>query len=239
MQKMGDIPLPGTPAEIQSDSGQLLISFPILKCIKYYNAASLALEKTLDLPEAVSSFVFWNGFLFYTEDDQFCRIFRLQLSTGETAYVGGKDGRTFHCPKILVNEKAHLLYVMESSLTSGSVVYYDLSSLVIKSESSGCANSTRIAYFDDNRLYVYNHSIDPLNAEKIYDVFDYGQRSEWNGMFCVSKNHIITNMAVYDRNTRQPIFLLGSEISRAIETPSGIMLFFDFLDTVLYVVPPC
>lgn len=90
--------LPSRPAEIQVDGNNLLISFPDIKCIKVYNKKTFTLINTISLPNIVSSFWMYGDIVYYSEDDQHCKVYCTNLITKETKIIRRSDNipQTFY-----------------------------------------------------------------------------------------------------------------------------------------------
>lgn len=233
MKTLTTISLPGTPAEIQLDNNQILISFPTLQSINYYDKTSFVETKSIHLPHIVSSFAFDNGFVYYTEDDQWCNIYRTNLSdTTKTDKIVGY----YYFPKILINKQDNLLYVIESSTTGSKVHYINLSDLTLQSETSGYGydNISRYAYFDGQYLYAMNFKIDKTNASHIVGEYVYKQ-DYWDGVTFVNNDFIITDNAIYSKDTLAPVLVFNSSFNKSLITSNNTLLLYNNQD--LYIIP--
>ena len=233
MQTAASVLLPGTPADIHMVNGQLLISFPILKCIKYYNASTCALEKNLDLPDSVSSFAVSGDNIYYSSADS--EVARLNVPTMTKTTVSG----IFYNPSVLVNEKDRLLYVLDCGTSGSKVHYYDLNTLALRSETSGIGfwNLYPYFYFDGEFLYVMNYRIDRLNANHILNEYVCSAVPGGNGLLFVNDQYVITMSAFFEKDTTQPLLTLKQAFQSALITKSNYLLLLNSRERLLYVIP--
>ena len=214
---VNEVQLPGIPAEIHIENNQILISFPNLKTIKYYNKDSFDYEKELKLPQIVSSFCFYNEYIFYSEDDQHCKVFRTNMNTGETKQV------MFSCyfPKLLVNTEDKLLYIGESHSTGSKLYYVDLESLTVKSsfalKNYGYCNCSRNICYDGEYVYFGRFRVDKLNANKVVGEYDDSYR---DGVGFVSGEFVTTRFGVYVKDTYEPILYFDNAEEHSLITSS-------------------
>lgn len=233
MKTITTIDLPGSPAEIQLDNDQILISYPTLQSIIYYNKSNFEETKSIDLPHVVSSFAIYNGYVYYSEDDQWCSIFRTNLSdTTQTATIG----TYYYFPKLLINKNDNLLYVIESGTTGSKVHYFNLSDLKLQSETSGYgySNITRYAYFDGQYLYAMNFKIDKTNADHIVGEYIYN-KDYWDGVTFANDKYIITENALYSKDTLEQLLVFKSSFKNSLITSNNTLLLYNNED--LYILP--
>ena len=237
LQTVADISLPDVPAKIHLENGQLLISFPNLKYIGYYNAATLALEKTLSLPNIVSSFEFYKGYLFYTEDYELCHVFRTELSTMKTVEFSGGTSGLFLSPELVINAKDDLVYIIDCYCGGGKAYLFDPVSMVQKTVTSGYgfSNYSRHAFFDGSYLYFSNFKCDRLNTDHI--LCEYDIRNSCPGILYVDNTYLITCSIIFDKHTSLPIYSFDEQMSNAVITKSGHVILSQFYIPFLYIIP--
>lgn len=189
--------LPARPAEIQIDGDNLLISFPDLRCINVYNKKTFSQIKSISLPNIVSSFCIDGNKIYYSEDDQHCKVFCTNLATNETTQVAGQ--RTFYYPKLLLNKEKGLLYIGESG-SSGSQLYYcNTSDLSIQSSFAknnyGLMNNERTMFFVNDNVFWGGFRFASGNATN-----PIGEYSG-NSFYHADKNFAITQKGIFETNT--------------------------------------
>lgn len=236
MNTIKRISLPAKPAEIQLEDNKILISFPTLNSIKYYDKNSCDLTSSIDLPNEVSSFVIYNGFIYYSEDDQWCKVFRTEISSKNTVEIP-LNYDNYYFPKLLINKQDNLLYIIESRSTGSTIFYINLSDLSINSISDNdFSNLSRIAYFDGKYLYAMIYKVDKQNANKIVGEFTAPEKYE-DGILFVSDDIVITTSGIFDKNTLQPYMFFNVVFTLGLITNSGNLLLFYANTNTMYVFP--
>lgn len=89
IENMTVFDLPGRPAELQIHGDRLMIAYPDLQCIRVYDRQSLSQVAEYRFSFEISSFCLDGDTVYATEDDQWCRVFKVSLTTGETEQIGG------------------------------------------------------------------------------------------------------------------------------------------------------
>lgn len=242
MTSVANIPLPDKPAEIQIEDNTIMISFPNLKSIKFYDKNSYDLISSIDLPNVVSSFVIYNGFVYYTEDDQICFIYRTQITTKETVNVPANNYATFYFPKLLLNKQDNLLYVIESGSDGCRVYYYNLSDLTLNSVTpgndfnNGYNNGSRNAFFDGEYLYAMSFKLDKKDANNVIGKF-VSTATYLDGVLAVNDKIIVTHGRIFDKITLQPIITFDRGFRLGLVTDTGSLLLFSNDKNTLYEIP--
>ncbi len=194
-------PLPGRPAEIQIDGGNLLISYPDLKCIRVYDKNNFSQINSISLPNVVSSFCIDGNVVYYAEDDQHCKVFCTNLQTNETTAIlnDGKFPKTFSEPKLLLNKKLGLLYIGESGSTGSALYYYNTADLsmhsVYKKDNYGLSNWHRTMYFVNDNVFWGGFRFGADSAENVI-----GEYSGYS-FYHADENFVVTPKGVFDTNT--------------------------------------
>lgn len=209
IENMTVFDLPGRPAELQIHGDRLMISYPDLQCIRVYDRRTLSQVEEYRLSFAVSSFCLDGDTVYATEYDQWCRAFKVSLTTGEAEQIGG----FFFQPAIRIDKARGRLYIGESDLSTARLFCYDLSDLTQYQtlEKDGCIPRTLFLVGG----YVY------WNTFKLLPGIS-GAAYQYDGaMLHVDEDFVITEQAIYDRITDQLIATLEDPISRVLITQSG------------------
>lgn len=250
MQTILDVQLPAIPAEINLVNDQILISFPLLKSIKYYSKSSKQFLKEMILPNIVSSFCIDNDFVYYSEDDQHCKVYRTQISTGNTVVINklNQSFSMFYFPKLLLNKADRILYIADSNTTGGKIYYFDMDTLIEKSCYQGnglygYSNITRFIAFDEDYVYFGKFKLDKLDATKIigeYTPVDYelgDVDGYWTGITFVNDNFVITTTGIYDKDSFEPILPFPQRFSYSLITSSENLLLYNSQIKTFYNFP--
>lgn len=193
--------LGGRPAEVQVDGNNLLISFPDLRCIKVYNKKTFEHIKSISLDNVVSSFCIDGDIIYYSEDNQHCKVFCTNLVTNETKVIIGNNNapKLFFYPKLLLNKEKGLLYVGESGSSGSDLYYYNTSDLsqhsIFSKDNYGLMNRKRTMFLVNGNVFWGGFRLDSENAKNI--VGEYGG----NNTYYADKNFVITGNGIYDTET--------------------------------------
>ncbi len=213
MAPVYNVPLAGEPAEMNIVGDKIYISLPDLCRIDIFSKSDCAKEASLYFDHEVSSFCFDGDYIYYSEHDQFCNVFKKNLSTNELIQVGGYE--SFYFPKLYLNEKDRILYIGESGCTGSAIYYYDADTLVLKSvfekNDYGIMNHTREIFHIGNEIFWGNYRLSDTNANELigrYGTADYGSVvfaseelvSTYEGLFLTDTYECIINY--YDANFR-------------------------------------
>lgn len=195
--------LPGRPGEIQVDGNNLLISFPDLKCIKIYNKKSFALVKSISLPQIVSSFCVDGDIIYYSEDNQHCKIFRTNLDTNETKNVVDDNNvpQFFYYPKLLLNKEKGLLYIGESGSSGSKLYYYNTSDFSLHSsfakDNYGIMNHQRTMFLVNANVFWGGFRFASDNAGNVIGEYT----GSYYGTYYADENYVATRNGIYNTET--------------------------------------
>lgn len=209
-------PLGGRPAEVQVDGNNLLISFPDLKCIKVYNKKTFSQIKTISLPNVVSSFCIDGDIVFYSEDDQHCKVYCTNLSTNVTETLARNDGvpNLFYFPKLLLNKEKGLLYIGESNSTGSTLYYYNAFDLTFHSmyrkNNYGLMNQRRTMFLVNDNVFWGGMRFGADNAENI--IGEYGGTST----YYADEDFVITATGIYETDSYQYVAKMDSAIHMSV-----------------------
>lgn len=210
------MPLPGRAAEIQVEGNNLLISYPELKCIKVYNKKTLTQIKSISLPNVVSSFCIDGNVIYYSEDDQHCKVFRTDLSTNETKTIVRSDNVPvlFYFPKLLLNKEKGLLYIGDSGTTGSTLYYYNTDDLslhsIFRKNNYGLTNQKRTMFFVNDNIFWGGFRFGADSAENI--IGEYGGSSTYHA----DENFVITAKGIYETDTYQYLGDIESSVHMAV-----------------------
>lgn len=210
------MPLPGRAAEIQVEGNNLLISYPELKCIKVYNKKTLTQIKSISLPNVVSSFCIDGNVIYYSEDDQHCKVFRTDLSTNETKTIVRSDNVPvlFYFPKLLLNKEKGLLYIGDSGTTGSTLYYYNTDDLslhsIFRKNNYGLTNQKRTMFFVNDNIFWGGFRFGADSAENI--IGEYGGSSTHHA----DENFVITAKGIYETDTYQYLGDIESSVHMAV-----------------------
>ena len=210
------MPLPGRPAEIQVDGNNLLISYPDLKCIRVYNKKTLTQSKSISLPNVVSSFCIDGDIIYYSEDDQHCKVYRTDLSTNETKTIVRPDNvpELFYFPKLLLNKEKGLLYIGDSGTTGSTLYYYNTADLSLHSmfrkNDYGLTNQKRTMFYVNDNIFWGGFRFGSDSAKNI--IGEYGGSST----HYADESFVITANGIYETDTYQYLGDTQSSIHMAV-----------------------
>lgn len=230
--------LPSRPAEIQVDGNNLLISFPDIKCIKVYNKKTFTLINTISLPNIVSSFCMDGDIVYYSEDDQHCKVYCTNLITKETKIIRRSDNipQTFYFPKLLLNKEKGLLYIGESGSTGSTLYYYNISDLSLHSmfrkNNYGLTNIKRTMFLVDNNVFWGGFRLSADNAENI--IGEYSGEST----YFADKNFVITRNGIFDTKTYEFITSIDNALYASVTANESLVTVFSHYPGDVVVVLP-
>ena len=177
MMPVSNIPLAGKPAEINLVGQEIYISLPDLCRIDIFSKSNNTKTSSLYFEHEVSSFCVDSNYIFYSEHDQHCDVYRKNLTTNELTKIGW----TFYQPKLYLNKQDNILYIGESDSTGSTLYYYDATTLQLKSlfrkNNYGIMNHTRDIFHVDDEIFWGNYRLSDVDANQIegrYGVVDYG-----------------------------------------------------------------
>ena len=181
MTPIYNVPLAGVPAEINFEGDKIYISLPDLCKIDVFSKSDCTKLSSLHFEHEVASFCFDGDYIFYSEMDQHCKVFRKNLSTGETKEVRTENRYSFIFPKIYLNKEDRTLYIGESGSTGSDLYYFDADTLALKSvfekNDYGIMNHTREIFHVGDEIFWGNYRLSDTNAKELigrYGTADYG-----------------------------------------------------------------
>lgn len=218
-----DVILESTAGEIAVIDGELWISFPYRKCIKIYDKETFSEKRTLQLNHAVDTFCVYQDYLFYSEGEQWCYIYRYNMATGEeiTTENGGYP-EYFYTPGILVNPQEGLVYVAEYG-SAGQLHSLDMETLqhveTFEHEDYAGWSDTKGVFLVDNSVYwcAFRLDADITRIEHQY--------STGGGLLFVNQDYVVSRDDIYDPATGECLYTLPYEAGVAVITASGNLVY--------------
>lgn len=181
MTAVSNIPLAGKPAEINLIGDKIYISLPDLCRIDIFSKSNLAADSSLYFEHEVSSFCIDGNYIYYSEHDQHCDVYRKNITTNELTKIVPDRGWSFYQPKLYLNKQDNILYIGESGMTGSTLYYYDATTLQLKSlfrkDDYGIMNHTRDIFHVGNEIFWGNYRLSDTKAKQIvgrYGVANYG-----------------------------------------------------------------
>lgn len=203
-----NVPLAGTPAEMSIVNDKICISLPDLCRIDVFSKADCAKESSLYFDHEVSSFCFYGNYIFYSEHDQHCKVFKKNLLTEELTVVKYNNQNTFYQPKLYLNTEDRILYIGETGSSGSGIYYYNADTLELKSmfkkNNYGIMNHTREIFHIGDEIFWGNYRLSDTNAKHLigrYGTADYGSTtfasnelvSTYEGLFLADTYECVIN----------------------------------------------
>lgn len=204
MTPLSNVPLAGKPAEINIVGDDIYISLPNLCRIDIFSKNDLQKKSSLYFDHEVSSFCLDGDYIYYTEHDQFCDVFKKNINTNEITPIGSN----FYYPKVYLNKEDKILYIGESGSSGSAIYYYDTDTLTQKSffkkNNYGITNHTREIFHIDDKIFWGNYCLSDTNAKELigmYGTASYGSVvfastelvSTYEGLFLTDTYECIIN----------------------------------------------
>jgi hypothetical protein len=181
MTAVSNVSLAGKPAEINLVGDKIYISLPDLCRIDIFSKSNLAADSSLYFEHEVSSFCIDGNYIYYSEHDQHCDVYRKNITTNELTKIVPDRGWSFYQPKLYLNKQDNILYIGESGMTGSTLYYYDATTLQLKSlfrkDDYGIMNHTRDIFHVGNEIFWGNYRLSDTKAKQIvgrYGVANYG-----------------------------------------------------------------
>jgi hypothetical protein len=208
MSPVYNTPLSGMPAEMNIIGDEIYISLPDLCRIDVFSKETHELLNSLYFDHEVSSFCLDGNTIYYTEHDQWCSVFKKDLSTGTETPIN--DGSLYYFPKIYLNTEDRILYIGESHSSGSAIFYYDADTLQLLSffrkNGYGIMNYTREIFHVGDEIFWGNYRLSDTNAAVQvgrYGVFDDGSVvfaseemvSTYEGLFLTDTYECVINYA--------------------------------------------
>ena len=200
-------PLPAVPAEMNILDDKIYISLPDLCRIDVFSKVNCQKESSLYFDHSVSSFCIDENYIYYSEHDQHCRVFKKNVVTNEVTMVQDHTSY-FYYPKLYLNKENKILYIGESSSSGSAIYYYDSDTLTLKSMfkkgNYGIMNHTREIFHIGNEIFWGNYRLSDTNAKELvgkYGTVDYGSVtfaseeiiSTYEGLFITDTYECVVN----------------------------------------------
>ena len=181
MEPLSNVPLSAMPAEMNIVGDKIYISLPDLCRIDIFSKADLEKEGSLYFDHEVSSFCLDGDYIYYSEHDQHCRVFKKSLTTNTLQMVKNGNNNYFYEPKIYINKEDGILYIGETGTTGSAIYYYDANTLIQKSvfrkDNYGIMNHTRDIFHVGEYIFWGNYCLSDKNAKELirrYGTANYG-----------------------------------------------------------------
>lgn len=200
MTPIYNVPLAGVPAEMNLIGDQIYISLPDLCKIDIFSKEDCTKESSLFFNYEVSSFCIEDNFIYYSEHDQHCRVFKKDLTTGTETQI--QSPMYFYFPKLYLNREDRILYIGESQSSGSTLYYYDADTLILKStfkkDDYGIMNHTREIFHVEDKIYWGNYCLSDTDAKQ--QEGRYGTHSYGSTVF-VSKELVSTYEGLFLTDT--------------------------------------
>lgn len=208
MTAVYNVSLAGTPAEINLVGDKIYISLPDLCRIDVFSKSSLAKTSSLYFEHEVSSFCIDGDYIYYSEHDQHCAVYKKNMTTKALTQILPDSGFSFYEPKLYLNKQDNILYIGETGSTGNTIFYYDATTLQLKSlfrkNDYGIMNHTKEIFHIGNEIFWGNYRLSDTNAKEIigrYGEADYGSVnfaseelvSTFEGIFLTDTHECIVN----------------------------------------------
>ncbi|MBR6533135.1 MAG: hypothetical protein IKT44_01745 [Clostridia bacterium] len=181
MMPIANVPLAGKPAELNIIGAEIYISLPDLCRIDVFSKSNYTKTTSLNFEHEVSSFCIDGEYIYYSEHDQHCDVYKKNMTTNELINIIPDRGWSFYQPKLYLNKEDNILYIGETGHTGSTLFYYDATTLQLKSifrkNDYGLFNHTRDIFHVGNEIFWANYRLSDTNANEIvgrYGEGDYG-----------------------------------------------------------------
>ena len=210
MAAICNVPLAGKPAELNLIGDAIYISLPDLCRIDVFSKSSFTKTSSLYFQHEVSSFCIDGNYIYYSEHDQHCDVYRKNLATNELIKILPDQGYSFYFPKLYLNKQDNMLYIGETGSSGCDLFYYDATTLQLKSifrkNDYGMWNHTRDIFHVGDDIFWGNYRFSDTDANQIigrYGAGDYGSVnfasnelvSTFEGLFLADTYECIINYA--------------------------------------------
>ena len=208
MMAVSNIPLAGVPAEMNLIGDKIYISLPDLCRIDIFSKSNFTKTSSLHFEHEVSSFCVDGNYIYYSEHDQHCKVYKKNITTNKSTQILPDRGFTFYQPKLYLNKQNNILYIGETGHTGSTLYYFDAKTLQLKSlfrkNDYGIMNHTRDIFLIENEVFWGNYRLSATNAKQIvgrYGKVDYGSVnfaskelvSTFEGLFLADTYECIVN----------------------------------------------
>ena len=205
MKPVDNVPLAGKPAEINIVGNEIYISLPDLCRIDVFSKSDYTKTNSLYFDHEVSSFCIDGDYIYYSEHDQHCQVFKKNMATNDVIQISREY---YYFPKLYLNKEDNILYIGETRCTGCKLYYYDANTLELKSKFSkndyGMMNHTREIFHVGDEIFWGNYRFSDTNAKQIigrYGEGNYGSVtfasseivSTYEGLFLTDTYECIIN----------------------------------------------
>ena len=167
MTPIYNVPLAGTPAEMNFEGDKIYISLPDLCRIDVFSKSDCTKESSLFFDHEIYSFALDGDCIYYSEQDQHCEVFKKDLSTGEVKKVRTEKIYSFYQPKVYLNKEDRILYIGESGNSASTLYYFDADTLALKStfkkNDYGMSNNTRELFHMGDEVFWAGYRLSDTN----------------------------------------------------------------------------
>ena len=165
MKPVENVPLAAKPAEINLIGDEIYISFPDLFRIDVFSKTNYEKTNSLYFDHEVSSFCIDGNYIYYSEHDQHCKVFRKDLTTNEVKRISNEY---FYFPKLYLNKEDNIIYIGETGSSISDLYYYDANTFKLKSKFIlDNFNHTREIFHIGDEIFWGNCRLSDTNAKQI------------------------------------------------------------------------
>ena len=190
-------PLMGTPAEVNIIGEYIYVSLPRLYRIDVFRKQDCAQGPSISLGREVSSFQILGNYIYYSEDDQHCKVYRKNFRTDEEILCRSKS---VYEPKILLNAEENVLIIGESRSSRSTVYYVDMRTMEeLWMFTPDDYNYTREMLLLDGKIYWSNYCLSATADGGILG--RYGSNDLPMSVCCASENWVVTREGLFIADT--------------------------------------
>ena len=202
-----NIALSGVPAELNIYEDKIYISLPELCKIDIFSKDDCKKESSLYFDHEVSSFCLDGDYIYYSEHDQHCKVFKKDLITNDCIQITN-NGKyiSFYFPKLYLNKEDGILYIGETNSSGSAIYYYDADTLeqlsVFKKDNYGLTNHIRDIFHVGDDIFWGDYRLSDTNAKEL--IGKYGSKSYGSTVFA-SENLVSTYDGLFLTDTYECI----------------------------------
>ena len=229
MAPVSNVALAGKPAEINLMGDEIYISLPDLCRIDIFSKSNFAKMSSLNFEHEISSFCIDGDYIYYSEHDQHCDVYRKNMTTNELTKIIPDRGWSFYQPKLYLNKQDNVLYIGETGSSGSALYYYDATTLQLKSffrkDNYGLFNHTRDIFHVGNEIFWGNYRLSDKDAKVI--VGRYGE-AQYGSVNFASENLVSTFEGLFLTDTYECIinyFDAGFNFEYILVTESNNIFF--------------
>ena len=162
------------PTDIIEDGGNLYIALDDANQIAIVDMTKREITKILHTSSDPFRLVKDGDYIFYTERDQWCDIYRYNLITNIDEVMFRND---FFEPDLAINTKDHILYIGESDLSVSNMTYVSTSGngVILKTNYTrmfGFPYPERSTIFDGETVYYAGSGFNRLDPTRVLGSYD-------------------------------------------------------------------